>query len=572
MKIKKDFKLKDYLPRKRVLVLATGLIFGEALFSLLLPLIYMNFIDSTDLKKINIISISIIVFVFLIQIILGALQRFIISYVAQYSIKKLRLSLWKKVLMLPINFFDEHTSGGLMSHIVNDTQIVKNFISEDLTSAFSGTVLIIGSVILLFIIDWKITLIMAILIGFIVLVVMPLGNFEYKISKSLQKETADMQSSLGRALADIRLVKFSTAEQYEIAIGEKNINKVYNLGVKEGKFMAIIQPFSSGLLMLLIVVIFGYGALRIYNGDLTPGSLAAIIYCLFQIMTPCVDLTQFYSNYNKFLGACENLEDIYKTSSEKSVIPVKSTTINEEGLVFDHVKFSYGDNDKEKVLRDISFEIKKNQQIGIVGLSGAGKTTILSLIERFYFPQCGNIYYNGKNINTYPLKSWRMKIAYVSQDTPIMEGSIRDNLVYGMDSYEDSSIDRVIKEADLYDFISQLDDGYNTQVGEKGVKLSGGQKQRIAIARALMRNPEILLLDEATAHLDGISESKVQSVLEHLMKDRITIIVAHRLSTVKNVSKLIILEDGQITAQGTHNELEKNNSLYNKLVQQQLKK
>lgn len=560
-------KLKYYLPSQKSLLVTGVLVLVNTLIALIIPLFYMNFIDKVDIANIKSVEVLTVAGIFIIQIGLGTLTRYMLNYIAQFTIKELRKDLWKTIVQLPVQYFDEHTSGELMSQIINDTQVVKSFLSQDLCNAFSGMLLLIGTIIVLTIIDWKITLVMGSLIIVIIFVIVPLGNLEYKISKKIQKEIAVMQSDLSRVLSDIRMVKFSTAEKQEVERGLKNISSIFVLGVQEGKFMAIVEPFTIGLLMIVTIAVFGYGAIRIDNNTLSAGSLAAIIYCLLQLLNPCVEITNFYTRYNKFLGACENLESVLKSPKEESDICDNNNQFIGEGLIFDNVTFEYEKN--KKVLQGISFQVQQNEKVAIVGLSGEGKTTILSLIERFYYPQFGHIYFNGCSINGIDLKRWRQKIAYVSQENHIMEGTIKDNLVYGIEEYKSQDIEKAIEEVGLHHFINGLEQKYDSEVGEKGIKLSGGQKQRIAIARAIIRKPEILLLDEATSHLDGISEAKVQNALENLMKGRITIIVAHRLSTVKDVDRLLVIENGKINSQGKHEELLRINSLYKRLVDQQ---
>lgn len=563
-------KLKNYMPSKKFLFATCVLVLLNTFIALVIPLFYMNIIDKVDIDNISFEEILIIIGAFAIQIGLGTSSRYMLNYIAQFTIKELRNELWNTTVHLPVEYFDQHTSGELMSQIINDTQVVKSFLSQDLCNAFSGILLLIGSVIVLTIIDWKITLLMGILIMIIIFIIVPLGNLEYKISKKIQKEIATMQSGMSRVLSDIRMVKFSTAENQETKRGISNISNIFKLGVQEGKFMALVEPFTIGLLMLVTIAVFGYGAIRIDNNTLSAGALAAIIYCLLQLLNPCVEITSFYTRYNKFLGACENLKSIFNNPKEKSVMSVGNDHCEEIGLVFENVTFGYMKN--KIILQNISFQAKPNEKIAIVGLSGVGKTTILSLIERFYYPQLGCIYFNGRAINRIDLKSWRNKIAYVSQESPIMEGTIKDNLVYGIEDYKNQDLEKAIEQVGLKEFIYGLDRKYETEVGEKGVKLSGGQKQRIAIARAIIRKPEILLLDEATSHLDGISEERVQRALGNLMKGRVTIIVAHRLSTVQDADRLLVMENGKINNQGKHEELLRTNVLYKKLVEQQFVK
>lgn len=255
-------KLKYYMPSKKKIIGTSVLVLANTLIALIIPLFYMKFIDTVNIAHIKLENAIIILSIFIIQIAFGTLSRYMLNYIAQFTIKELRKELWRTTVHLPIEYFDQHSSGELMSQIINDTQIVKSFLSQDLCNAFSGILLLVGSIIVLTVIDWKITLVMGTLIIIIIFVIVPLGNLEYKISKKIQKEIAFMQSTLNRVLSDIRMVKFSTAESQEIERGFKNINNIFKSGVQEGKFMAIVEPFTIGVLMVVTIVVFSYGAIR----------------------------------------------------------------------------------------------------------------------------------------------------------------------------------------------------------------------------------------------------------------------------------------------------------------------
>lgn len=272
--------LKDYMPSKKYILGTSILVLANTIIALFIPLFYMNVIDEVDLTSIRLKEVIIIVGVFVIQILLGTFCRYMLNYLAQFTIKELRKELWKRTIHLPVEYFDQHTSGELMSQIINDTQVVKSFLSQDLCNAFSGILLLVGTIIVLAIIDWKITLLMGFLILVIIFIVVPLGNLEYKLSKKIQKEIAVMQSGLNRALSDIRMVKFSTAENQEVKMGLIKINSIFRLGVQEGKFMAIVEPFTIGLLMIVTIGVFGYGAIRIDDNTLSAG-LWLLLYTVY---------------------------------------------------------------------------------------------------------------------------------------------------------------------------------------------------------------------------------------------------------------------------------------------------
>lgn len=412
------------------------------------------------------------------------------------------------------------------------------------------------------------TSLMILVVPTVILAMIPLGNYMYKISRGLQDETASFQGDLGRVLTNIRLVKSSLAEDQEKETGLKRMKKLFHFGLKEGKIMSIIQPVTMSLMLIVLVIIFGYGSYRVSEGTLSAGSLVAIIFYLFQIATPFSQLTSFFTEFQKALGASERIDDIRSRDSETNTLKLNGKVDSQKTLTFHQVFFSYLKD--EPILNSVSFQAEIGKITAFIGPSGSGKTTIFSLIERFYQPNKGVITYKGTPIHRIPLSDWRHKIAYVSQEAPIMSGTILSNLTYGLDKCSEEIIKSAVANANLDNFINSLPNQYETEVGEHGIRLSGGQKQRLAIARAMIRNPEILLLDEATAHLDSASEKLVQEALNRLMKGRTTFIIAHRLSTVTHADQLVVIENGTITGAGVHQKLIKEHSFYRELNEQQM--
>ena len=406
------------------------------------------------------------------------------------------------------------------------------------------------------------------------LIILLISGREYKISKLLQDTYASWQGDMHRIISDIRLVKASVSENLEIDNGNNKIEYLRKLNMKEAKISALIEPFSSTLVLLLLIINVGYGGLRVSAGTLTTGAFVATLSYLFKLTQPVSEIMQFFKEYQKFLGSFESIDYILSYETELQSITKRaiehSSVMNRNSLCLNNVSFGY--NKETYILKHITFEAKEGEITGIVGTSGAGKTTLFSLIERFYQPLEGMILYKGMNIEECDLYEWRKNIAYVFQDSPMMYGTILYNLTYGIEAYNAEDIEKAIDNANLRELINSLPNRLNTEIGDKGVKLSGGERQRLAIARAMIRNSKILLLDEATSHLDSESERLVQTALDNLMTGRTTIVIAHRLSTLKNASKLIVMENGTISGIGTHKELLQNNSLYKKFVDQQTKR
>lgn len=563
--------LKTYRPAWWLLGMAFLLAIIQSGVSLIIPLISMNIVDLLVADELNVLILLGLVLIFILQISISAISQYMMIYIGEKIILGLREDLWKRVVKFPVKFFDANNSGEIMSRITNDTNVIKSFFVDHLIPFFTGLITIVGSIIVLFLIDWTMALIFLIVLPLAFLVISPLGKKMYSVSRNLQNETAEFQGDLSRVLSGIRLVKLSVAENEEAVQGSKRARKLYNYGLESGKILSLVSPVITATNLMVLICIFGYGGYQVATGALSAGALVAIVFYIFQIVTPLTTMAQFFTQAQRTMGATERINSLLEEEFEEDTISDKDNVNieNENGITFFNVGFSYNKN--REILNNINFTAKKGQKTAIVGESGAGKTTLFSLLERFYHVDRGNIYYNGKSIYSYQLNEWREKISYVSQDTPIMEGSIKDNLIYG--------IKRNISEADIFDalkmsnldsFVSSLPQGLNTEVGDRGIRLSGGQKQRVAIARAIIRDPKILLLDEATAHLDGQSESHVQESLNNIMKDRTTIIIAHRLSTVMDSDNIVVIQDSKVSGCGTHHELYKTNQLYQKLVDQQI--
>lgn len=556
-------------PSKLMIGIALALSLGTTGVALLVPLFTKNLINDFSVSSLNAERITILVLAIIVQALASGFSIYLLNRIGQSVVAGIRDQLWKKLLVLPVSYFDDHPSGETVSRMTNDTTVVKGLISEHLSNFVTGIISIVGSMIVLFVLDWKMTLLMFTAIPLSVLILMPLGKKMHKISKGMQDETASFTAVLQQVLTEIRLVKASNAEALEYQNGQKGIQKLFQFGLKEAKIQALIAPLMSFVMMALLVLILGYGGMRVSSGALTAGALVAFIMYLFQIIMPMAQLASFFTQFQKATGATERIISILDSVEEEDAKqPVQNMS---QSISVDHLNYSY--NNGEQVLKDISFNVEAGKVTAIVGPSGSGKTTLFSLFERFYKPQEGSISIGGTSINDFTLLSWRSQIGYVSQESPIVSGTIRDNICYGINrDITDEELNQVAKMAYADQFISELPNGYDTEVGERGMKLSGGQRQRIAIARAFLRNPKILMLDEATSSLDSKSEKVVQQALNHLMKGRTTIVIAHRLSTVIGSDQIIFLEKGKITGSGTHKELYNTHSLYREFAEQQLHK
>ena len=535
---------------------------------LVVPLFTRDLVNGFALSSLDSSRILLLAGAFLVQMVLSALAAYILNYAGHKIVARLRELLWKKQISLPVSYYDSHSSGDMISRMINDTAVIKELITTNLTGFVTGIISIVGAVIFLVYLDWRMSLVMLSAIPLAFSILMPLGRRMHRIAQDTMNENARFTSVLSQVLGEIRLVKASGAEDREYGRGKEKIGNLFRFGLKEGRVQALISPLMSFVLMALLVVIIGYGGYRVSTGALSAGDLVAFILYLTQIIMPMTQVTMFFTQFSKTRGATESIMAILGSEEEEKSGEVIDSVSH--ALSFKGVDFSYAPEDP--LIRDMDFSLGPGEITAIVGPSGGGKTTLFSLLERFYNPDRGEILLGSRNIKEFDLHSWRSRIGYVSQDTPMIDGTVKENILYGFSGpLGDDAIEEAAKMAYAHDFISSFPQGYETPVGERGIKLSGGQRQRIAIARAFLRQPEILMLDEATASLDSDSEIWVQEALKNLMKDRTVLIIAHRLSTVVDADHILFVEQGRLSGSGTHEELMDYHKTYRRYAEHQLR-
>lgn len=540
-----------------------------SLSGLLVPLFTGRLVDKFSVSSINWGMIAIFGSIFLVNALLSGIGLYLLSKIGEKIIYAIRSLLWEHIIQLKMSFFDKNESGQLMSRLTDDTKVINEFISQKLPNLLPSVLTLVGSLVMLFIMDWKLTLLTFITIPVFILIIVPLGRVMQKISTNTQSEIANFSGLLGRVLTEMRLVKVSNTERLELDNAHTNLKKIYRLGLKQAKISAVVQPISGVVMLLTIAIILGFGALEIGTGAITPGTLIAMIFYVIQLSMPLINLSTLVTDYKKAVGASSRIYEIMQEPIEptEALSESKDATVIDGELVFEHVDFKY---DVKKILEDVSFSIPQGEVSAFVGPSGSGKSTIFNLIERMYDIERGDIKYGNQSIFDIPLSKWRTKIGYVMQSNSMMSGTIRDNILYGINrKVDDEELIEYAKLANCHDFIMQFDEGYDTMVGERGLKLSGGQRQRIDIARSFVKNPDILLLDEATANLDSESELKIQEALETLMEGRTTVVIAHRLSTIKKAGQIVFIDKGEVTGKGTHHELMASHDKYRHFVTSQ---
>jgi ATP-binding cassette subfamily B protein AbcA/BmrA len=537
---------------------------------LVVPLLTKDFVDGFSGTTLSVPLIVAIGIAFIVQTIVSGISIYLLSLVGHKVVARLRDRMWVKLIRLPVSYFDKQSSGEIVSRVVNDTGIVRDLISNHFPQFITGIISIIGAVVILLVLDWKMTLLMLISVPITLVIMIPLGRKMARVSRGLQDETATFTGHIQQTLAEIRLMKTSNAEQNEETKGLTGIERLLGYGLKEARIFAFIGPIMYLIVMVVIVMIIGYGGMRVANGTMSTGSLVAFLLYLFQIIMPITSFAMFFTQLQKAKGATERIIDILELPLEAGQEGLEMN-ISKETVHVSNVSFSY--HEDEPILKNVSFDAQPGEMIAFAGPSGGGKTTMFGLLERFYEPTSGEIRIGNTPINHLSMSSWRSQIGYVSQESAMMAGTIRENLCYGFKNWESISDERlweVAKMAYADQFIETFSKGLDTEVGERGVKLSGGQRQRIALARAFLRDPKILMMDEATASLDSQSESVVQEALTRLMVGRTTFVIAHRLSTIVNADKIIFIENGRVTGTGTHQELTHSHALYREFAEHQL--
>lgn len=564
------FKLiRNTQPRKSLLVFGLILSTITTLAGLAVPLLTKNLIDGFSMASISVGLIALIIGAFIFQALISSIGSFMLGYVGEEIVAKLRKKVWNKLITLKVQYYENTKTGETVSRLINDTTTVKMLVADQFPSFITSIISMVGALIILTIMDWRMMLMIFISVPIVMLVLMPVGRMMHKIAKKLQKETADFTGITSQTLSEIRLVKASNGETVEKEHGEDGIKKLFNIGVSEAKVQSVIGPIMILVMMSIFVGILTYGALRVADGSLSNGTLIAFLLYLVQIIAPAAQFAQFFSQLQKTKGSTERLSEILAMEAEDFTVG-EAVDVTGKEIKVEDVSFAY--DEAHPILKNISFVAKPNTVVAFAGPSGGGKSTIFSLLERFYEPQAGEMSIGNHNLKEVSLYSWRSQIGYVAQESAILSGTIRDNLGYGINkAFSDEELWHVLELAYARQFVSEMPHGLDTEVGERGVKLSGGQRQRLAIARAFLRDPKILMLDEATASLDSESEEMVQKALTNLMNGRTTLIIAHRLSTIVHADKILFIEHGEVTGEGTHQELVETHELYHRYVKEQFK-
>lgn len=472
------------------------------------------------------------------------------------TLANVRLALYTNLVKLPMSFFSQKRVGELNSRISNDIGQIQDTLTTTIAEFLRQFILIIGSFIMLASINIKLTIMMVSIVPLVGVAAVIFGRFIRKYSKKVQDQVAESQVVVEETMQGISIVKAFANEWYEIGRYKEKIKEVVAIAIKGGQLRGYFASFIIVCLFGTIVAVVWYGVMLSIGGEITVGELFTFILYSSYVGASSGGIAELYAQMQKAIGATERVFELLEETPEKINSTASELTQKIKGNVsFKNVKFSYPSRKEIQVLKDVSFTANFGQKIAIVGPSGVGKSTIASLLLRFYDIEGGEILIDGKNIYDFDLENLRGNMSIVPQDVILFGGTIRENIAYGKPNATEEEIFLAAKQANALNFIEGFPEQFETIVGERGIKLSGGQRQRIAIARALLKNPSILILDEATSSLDSESEKLVQEALEILMQGRTSIIIAHRLSTIRSADQILVLDNGVITEQGTHQEL-----------------
>ncbi len=500
------------------------------------------------------------------------IQAYLMAHVEQGVMKDIRDALYRKIITMPIGFFARTKTGTLISRVTNDVNLVNGGVSASFVTLIKNPLLIVIYLILAIYLSWQLTLIALIVLPFSLLIIANIGLRLRKQSTESQEKMADVTSILQETIAGARAVKAFAMEEFEIGKFKQKTMGYFRTLLKITRTRRLASPLTEFLGAGVAVFILWFGGQKVLSGNmLPPENFLGFLFVIFSLMQPVKELGTVNNRIQEAISAGTRIFSILDMQGEIVNVPNPLVVSDfENAVVFDHVFFKY--NERERfVLDDVSLRVQKGEVLAIVGPSGVGKSTLVDLIPRFYDPTRGRVTLDGYDLRELDLKSLRQLMGIVTQETILFHETVRNNIAYGMAYVPLEEVIESAKAANAHDFIEKLPQGYDTLIGERGIKLSGGQRQRLAIARALLKNPPILILDEATSALDTESEYLVQEAIERLMSNRTVFVIAHRLSTIQNASTIIVLEKGKIVQQGTHRQLLREEGPYQHLYNLQFR-
>ncbi len=521
--------------------------------------------DTSELDRFALILIG----VFLLQAGFNFLRSYWLAIAGEGVVADLRRAVFDRVIRLSVPFFDQRKTGEITSRLTADAAVVQQTVSASVAQALSQGITLVGSIVLIMLLSARLTLTVLTFVPLVIIAAFIFGRRLRSISTDFQDRLAIANSLAEEAISSVRVVKWFTAEEETARLYDQDIRKSYEIAIRRARLRAVFVPTVTFVMFSTLALVLWQGGREVISGNLTAGDLVTFLLYTLTVAGAVGTFTGLYAQLQEALGASQRIFELLDEPPEVAAV-AETTPAEPVGTVrFDDVHFAYDGRDGE-VLSGINLEVGQGEVVALVGPSGAGKTTMVQLMPRFYDVSSGSIIVDGVDVRDQDIEQLRSRMAAVPQEIELFSGTIAENLRVAKSDASDAELIDACTAANAHDFITDFPDGYETVVGERGIKLSGGQRQRVAIARALLADPKLLILDEATSSLDAESEALVQSALEVLMKNRTTVVIAHRLSTVRKADRLVVLAEGRIVEEGTHDELVDLGGLYAELYGRQL--
>lgn len=556
--------LRFIVPYKKKLSIAVVCMAFSGLSNVVVPWVIKDVIDKVlaqkDVHTLNLICVGILA-LFIFRGFFYFWQKYLMSYIGQHIVNDIREALYRHIQKMSLSYFDRRKTGNIMSNLTNDVTALQTAIADNLISFVQEAVILVGSLVSMFYLYWKLTFLTLAVVPLVVLTINYFGKRLRKAGHKVQGKLADITALIEEAISGIRIIRSFNREDHEIDRFVEQNDKNFWALMATTRLTAMLTPFIQFFAAIAVVGIIWYGGMSVIDGAMTAGALIAFLIYAINLSNPVRRISEIYGEIQRSLAAADQVFETLDTKSDVEEKPdAVDLNIVHGKVEFENVCFSY--DEEHEALKDFTLTVEPGEVVALVGPSGAGKSTIANLVPRFYDVTSGALKIDDTDVRDVTFSSLRSQIGLVPQETMLFNTSIMNNILYGRLDATEEEVVAAAKAANAHEFIKDLPDGYATVVGDRGSALSGGQRQRIAIARAILKDPHILILDEATSALDTESEKIVQSALETLMKGRTSLVIAHRLSTVRNADKIVVINHGSIVESGTHKELLARDGLY----------